>query len=367
MTDELDINEEYEKVFGKESHENIFSPDDEEYQIIRQSIVDAKRVFDFKRSLPFDGIRLYPYEDFLRNEIAREASSNGYRIFYIRKYLGGKLTTYAAGYFNSITSCFVVLKGAFFNSTEYYASLIRHVAPYIRMKLSKNYLYNNGVLTQRKDWAFDSASLAASYILGYKTTFREWRDDRSKTLDAYYTKYKSASIDDYEDKTFPDFIAPATSPKGQQKASSNNINSLQGSKGTTLKTKSLDLLKNFKKNDTTHSFFIKKDSDPTRYCDVSGFYDPISQKFIMKYGSILSLETTCSYNSTPQGRARSNFLNKYCTKETMGYKLKKDCIFDSPSAAASYAIGSAANGWTAWKDSQGKTLADIYRNIASIK
>lgn len=66
MADQNDINEEYEKVFGTTSRETIFSADDENYASLRKEILDAKREFNVKKVLPFDGIKLYPYEEYLR-------------------------------------------------------------------------------------------------------------------------------------------------------------------------------------------------------------------------------------------------------------------------------------------------------------
>lgn len=208
MADAFDINKEYERVFGKETRKNIFSPDDEDYKSLRQFIIDSKREFNFNKSLPFEGITLLSYEEIERAKIVDEATSKGYRIFYIKRYVKNELATYAAGYFTPKDSRFVVLKGAFFGRSDYFTSLVRYFPPHTRMRFSTDYLYSNGVITQKNDWFFSSASLAASCILGRKCTFREWTDDSGKTLDAYYVKYKSAGIDSMEDKSFPDYIKP---------------------------------------------------------------------------------------------------------------------------------------------------------------
>ncbi len=319
MAEDFDVYKEYEKIFGRESRENLFSPDDEEYQALRQSIIDAKRIYYFKKPLPFDGVKLLTYDDFLRNEIVRKAQSFGFRIFYIRRHLGNTLYVYAAGFFSNIDSRFVVLKGAFFPRTDYFSLLTKRIAPFARAKFTSNYQYYNGVLTQKENYSFDSASLAASYILGRKSAFLEWRDDRNRTLDAYYTRFKSASIYELEDRTFPDYIPPV------------------------------------------HLFYIKKSLNKACLCNVSGFYDVKTEKFIMKSGSILSSVATLAFSSSLQGLARCTFLDKYCSKVVNGYRLNDDYVFEFSSTAASYAMGRSANGWTTWKDKDGKTLAEIYR------
>ncbi len=360
MAETFDVNAEYEKIFGKESRDNLFSFDDEEYQILRQSIIETKRIFNFKNSLPFEGITLLPYKEFLRTEKVYDAEAKGFRVFYIKKYVGNTLSIYAAGYFDN--SKFVVLKGAFFAHSEYFSSLTRDIKPIMKRKFTMNYQYNNGILTQRRNWTFDSASLAASYILGKKSTFKEWVDDRNKTLDAYYAKYRSAYINEYENKTFPDYLQPTSSIAVSHKTDLENANNKPATnraKETAIPTDNLAS----STSASTHLFFIHKDISPTRFCHAFGKYNKTTQNFIMKSGSILSLETTTSYNNTAQGTARRDFLNEFCSKEVKGYRLERDYLFDSPSAAASCAIGSISNGWSAWKDKNGKTLADVYRAL----
>ena len=108
-------------------------------------------------------------------------------------------------------------------------------------------------------------------------------------------------------------------------------------------------------------FFLKRDTDPERMCNVSGYYDITTQKFIVQAGSLFCLGSAISYEYTRAGIARRTFLNKYCSKEKTGYRLKKDYIFDAPITAASYALGRSANGWTEFKDKNSITLDSVYR------
>jgi hypothetical protein len=43
------------------------------------------------------------------------------------------------------------------------------------------------------------------------------------------------------------------------------------------------------------------------------------------------------------------------------YVFTEDFVFGSPSAAAGVVLGRSANGWTEWKDKEGKTIDEIYR------
>lgn len=210
MAEDFDVNEEYQKIFGVETRETLFSADDEKYTALRQKILDTKREFKPKKSLPFEGIKLLDYEEFKRYEVVRLAEKQGYRIFYIRYYRNSKLVTYGAGYFNPKDSKFYVLKGCFFEETAYFKDLYNKLYGFKKQSFIDSFCKDSGTMKEKRLHVYDSASLAASYYLGERTTFREWRDNRGKTLDAYYPKYKASNIDEMEKKTFPDYVSLAT-------------------------------------------------------------------------------------------------------------------------------------------------------------
>ena len=43
------------------------------------------------------------------------------------------------------------------------------------------------------------------------------------------------------------------------------------------------------------------------------------------------------------------------------YKFLEDYVFSSPSTAGGVVLGRATNGWTKWKNSEGKTLDEVRR------
>ena len=47
------------------------------------------------------------------------------------------------------------------------------------------------------------------------------------------------------------------------------------------------------------------------------------------------------------------------------YVFVQDYLFKSPSAAAAFVLGASANGWTEWKNKNGETLSDVYRETES--
>lgn len=200
-----DINEQYEKIFGKEQRPNIFSDEDEGYTQLRQEIIKAPREYNPKKVYPFANIKIMDYDDYQREEIVRKMEKKGYHIFYIRRFEGGKMSVYAAGFLNAFNSKFVVFSKSFGKNTEYGRYLLRKLARKV-FALDSIVKIDKGSLIHCSDVPYDSASLAASVLLGWKSTFREWRDKRGKSLNAYYAKYRSNTIDEKEEETFPNHI-----------------------------------------------------------------------------------------------------------------------------------------------------------------
>ena len=337
MSDQNDINAEYEKVFGTTSRETLFSADDENYASLRQEILDAKREFNVKKVLPFDGIKLYPYEEYLRMGNVLDAEKHGYRIFYIRKYDGQELVCYAAGYFNAKDSRFVVLKGSFFHQTDYYKSLVCGLNPLVGSSLTSAFENTKGTLKQTKDWTFTSASLAASLILGKKTTFREWKDNRGKSLAAYYAKYKDEFIDEKEDKAFP--YIPSVSIK-------TSTSKITDDAGTLLANTVQSLLQPRK---ITHVFNI----EITGKCRVVGYYDDEDNRFVVKKGSCFRDSVDPDFDVKPLGESRRRFIEAACMKSGPYLEVIKDTKCKSATAAASYIMGYEAS-YSLWKDNNGQ-------------
>ena len=345
MADELNIDEQYELIFGKKDRPNIFSADDEEYKILRQGILESKRECNLSNEFPFSGIKLMSYEEYKLSEIANEAIKRGNRVFYIKQYVDDRLTTYAAGYFDVKTLRFTVLRESFFVCTQYFTHLVNSIADlWERIRFRNSFLTIGNVVRQTKQLQYDSASLAASCFLGEKTYFGVWKDDEGYTLDVCYPQYRVDYIRDLEDKTFPDYVAP--------KPPSHQI----------VEEKTDRICDAYLKDEGLRVFYLSRDNDLQRTCMATGTYNPITQKFILRENSLLSYGTAPSYTYSSAGVSRSNLIAKYCSKEVNGFRLKCDIVCDSPSTAAGYALGRSANGWKEWKDGDGITLDTAYRN-----
>jgi len=90
-----------------------------------------------------------------------------------------------------------------------------------------------------------------------------------------------------------------------------------------------------------------------------GVYD--GDQFEVLEGSVVSAKIQ---NSAPE---RIKTLRNTAAKtgdiqqEGNTYRLKKSMSFSSPSYAAAFVLGASANGWTEWKNKDGKTLDELFR------
>ena len=90
-----------------------------------------------------------------------------------------------------------------------------------------------------------------------------------------------------------------------------------------------------------------------------GVYD--GEKFEVLEGSAVSDKIQ---NSAPDKVKilRNTAVNKGdIQQEGNTYRLKKSMSFSSPSYAAAFVLGASANGWTEWKNKDGKTLDELFR------
>lgn len=102
-----------------------------------------------------------------------------------------------------------------------------------------------------------------------------------------------------------------------------------------------------------HRFYVRTKSG---VCGV-GIYDPIGNSFILLSGSKINSTTSNSFNRKDAYR---DITNNYCSLEDGLYVLKKNYTFASPSTASSVVLGRSSNGWTDWKDKQGRSLNTVY-------
>ena len=103
---------------------------------------------------------------------------------------------------------------------------------------------------------------------------------------------------------------------------------------------------------------------PSKGLDGQGVYT--SEGFVVFDGSIGSLENAPSIGESA-ARARQKLIDSkvMATHNQDLLIFQKDHLFNSPSSAATAVLGRRANGWTEWKDNQGRTLHQVKREPGS--
>ena len=86
-----------------------------------------------------------------------------------------------------------------------------------------------------------------------------------------------------------------------------------------------------------------------------------SEKFEVLEGSQIDIKSKSSARQKLQTQRQTALQNGEIVEENGKFFLKVSMSFSSPSAAAEFILGYAANGWVEWKNRDGKTLDEIYR------
>lgn len=95
----------------------------------------------------------------------------------------------------------------------------------------------------------------------------------------------------------------------------------------------------------------------SRGCDATGFYN--ASGFTVLKGSVIAAS---SVPSLAWREKREKLIAEYATLKKGLLVLNADKTFSSPSTAADFCNGRPNNGWTAWKDAEGRTLDAVYRS-----
>lgn len=89
-----------------------------------------------------------------------------------------------------------------------------------------------------------------------------------------------------------------------------------------------------------------------------GLYD--GEKFEVLEGSQINMDKPT--NTIKHNQQRKELLAKGEIVEEKGrYILKATLTFNTPSGASDFIIGGSTNGWTEWKNKDGKTLDELFR------
>lgn len=90
--------------------------------------------------------------------------------------------------------------------------------------------------------------------------------------------------------------------------------------------------------------------------------------FVVFKGSKANKDLSTSAGNWVSGIRKKLIDNKILYEENGVYVFNEDFIFGSPSAAAGAILGRSTNGWTKWKNKDGRTIDEIFRvGIGEIK
>ncbi len=94
--------------------------------------------------------------------------------------------------------------------------------------------------------------------------------------------------------------------------------------------------------------------------NAQGYFVEETEEFVVLAGSELR-SGECDSLKPKSIDKRKAFIEANCSQAKGKIVLKTDYTFPSPSAAAAMVVGGSSNGWTRWKDADGKTLSEVYR------
>ena len=87
----------------------------------------------------------------------------------------------------------------------------------------------------------------------------------------------------------------------------------------------------------------------------------IDDGFVVLKGSKANKDETKTAGTWVTGMRKKLLDDEILTPNNGVFIFAEDFVFGSPSAAAAAVLGRRANGWTEWKDKDGKTIDEIYR------
>ena len=102
------------------------------------------------------------------------------------------------------------------------------------------------------------------------------------------------------------------------------------------------------------------------YCTAAGS-DAVcqltSEGVVVLKGSKARINVAENFQARPLFKRRQSLIKAGTMAPSGGhYVFMQDCLFSSPSTAASVVAGNSQNGWTAWKTDSGLTMDEVKRS-----
>ena len=337
MTTEEKVDK-YEEIFGITNYQTLFSDDDEGYQALRAEIMASPKEVCKSSSLPFDGIVLVPYSDYAITINVAKMREGGRRIFRI---VDEELGVCAYGEYLPFGRNFTIFENSKVHITEYTKEIYRRDHKAFRM----NHATFDEVLSE--NIVCKSPSLAASYVMGRKSSLKKWIDETTgERLYDVYPILNTDKAEKWEQASFPkkqvlkeqsicfvdeDFAEEQSVPKKTRDTS-------EPREGENL------------------IFHLKK----AGVYKANGYYDTTENAFYLMRGSFFNCNLGLLLDKTVLGEARDRFIKTYCRDIGIYYLLTKNVKL-LPSIAASYVIGEKVEA-EVWETEDGKHLYDFYPN-----
>lgn len=94
-------------------------------------------------------------------------------------------------------------------------------------------------------------------------------------------------------------------------------------------------------------------------CRAYGYYNEVTQEFIILKGSLVAKSMGTTYAIAPRGTLRKLFIKEYCKELTEYYIVHTDIVCKSATMAASFVLGRVGS-MKRWIDRDGRLLSEVY-------
>lgn len=372
--------EDYEKVFGKPTKWSLFSEDEEAYEALRQTIIDAPNYVYDKKKLPFTGVKVYGYDLYLLKLYSDKKKAEGKKLFYIKDETPGLAKVLAFGYFDYRKESFYLMANSLIRKTDFQEKMKRH--PALNLSVTKLKVQSENRKCDAEGQAMQlelfrpegyrikqdvacSASIAAAYALGQEADFTKWKGMNGKSLAETYTFYQDISrlseiksiweslrklkekttliFDDVDDNHLlaDKIIIPLLRHK-EKEANTPKAPTSRPQKSTVLsviRCYLVDLL--------------------TGKYKATGLYYVQEKTIKVLAGAVFSTDVSSTLRYSLADYQRRTFIKEQCSTKKSIYTLKEDYWFDSVDTAALYVMGQIVDGLSAWITVEGKSLREL--------
>lgn len=351
-TEDININEEFEKILPPTPRKSLFD-DSEDYESLREYIIAQPYNSLCKRNLPFVDVELIDYVDFRRNEAIDMAKEEHKYLFFIRQSKKGKEEyCNAVGYYQEHSKNFVLMPYSYIVTKAY------EYKPFLAQKTEKKHMDGvNRYITH--SITFNSPEEAATFVLGQKAKLDEWVDGKGKGLLDYFPDLKDRCFKVKQERGIIKEHEKIKLKLGEIVASLQNVLSAK-KEGLKISEKNTNIDESIQKEPQVGNLcYVHLVSVNNSSIKAFGYYDLSNRMFVLKEGSTWSIDVTSKFRFTATEIRRRLYIKKYCKLVRGNIIQSVDVVCKSPDIAACFVLGDIVNGWEEWIDENGMTLSEI--------